>query len=103
EAVRSIAGYPRLDHCEDTIFGPKFSVGVMDRNTTRNKLACDSALRRFARDMVMFDQGACSSLQVLFVEADNTDLERVADTLERELGLLSRRFPKHHIDQLPAT
>jgi hypothetical protein len=103
ETIRSIAGYPRLDHCEDMIFGPKFSVGVMDRCTARNKLASDSALRGFARDIVLFDQAACSSLQVLFVEADIPELERLADALERELETLSRRFPKHHIDQLLAT
>src|SRR5262249_35355138 len=59
EAVRAITAYPRLEHCEDVIFGPKFSVGVIDQATVQQASALRQAVCAFVRSAVMFEQAAC--------------------------------------------
>lgn len=103
EALRAITAYPRMDHCEDVIFGPKFSLGVVDRATLQDENARRAALRALVRDAVLFDQAACSSPQVVFLESTTTELEQLADLVEEEFAAASRRFPKRSIQPYVAT
>lgn len=84
EAVHAISGYPRMDHCEDVIFGPKFSVAVVDRMTVQDESALTYAVRAVVRDAIAFDQAACSSPQLMFAEADASELVKIGDALKRE-------------------
>jgi hypothetical protein len=97
EAVRTISAYPRMDHCEDVIFGPKFSIGVIDRATVENEAACGATLRAFVRDAVLFEQEACTSPQLLFIEASRAKLEELGDIAEGEFIKISQRHPKRFI------
>ena len=84
DAVQAIFSYPRLDHCEDVVFGPKFSIAVVDRCAADDDSVLRPMIRGIVRDAIMFDQAACSSPQILFVEAGSTDLDRIGELVERE-------------------
>lgn len=102
EAVRALTAYPRLEHCEDVVFGPKYSLGVMDRATFENSAARSEALIAFARQTVMFEQAACSSPQILFVEAANNDMEELGRLVEIAMQSACARSPKRIIEQFTA-
>jgi phenylacetate-coenzyme A ligase PaaK-like adenylate-forming protein len=99
EAVRAVTSYPRMEHCEDIVFGPKFSLGVIDRAAMQDGVARTEALAAFARQAAMFEQAACSSPQILFVEASGTDLEQIGDLMANEMKKVASRFPKRTIEQ----
>jgi phenylacetate-coenzyme A ligase PaaK-like adenylate-forming protein len=99
EAVRAVTSYPRLEHCEDLVFGPKYSLGVIDRATMEDSAARSEAFTAFVRQAVMFEQAACSSPQIIFVEARNIDLEELGGLVENEMKKVCARFPKRAIEQ----
>ncbi len=99
EAVRAVTSYPRLEHCEDVVFGPKYSLGVIDQATMEDGVARSEALAAFSRQAVMFEQAACSSPQIIFVEAPNQELEELGDLVEKEMKKICGRFPKRTIEQ----
>ncbi len=52
EAIKAITALPRLEHCSEIVFGPKYSIGVIDRNKIQSdpeKL--DEAVAGFVRDI----------------------------------------------------
>ena len=99
EAVRAVTSYSRLEHCEDVVFGPKFSLGVIDRATMQDSVARSKAIAGFARQTVMFEQAACSSPQIIFVEAPEMALEDLGDLFADEMAKICKRFPKQTIEQ----
>lgn len=103
EAVRAVTSYARLEHCEDVVFGPKYSLGVIDQATMEDSAARSEALTAFARQTVMFEQAACSSPQIVFVEAPNMDLEELGDLVEQEMKKVCHRFPKRVIEQFTSS
>ena len=103
EAVRAVTSYPRLEHCEDVVFGPKYSLGVIDHATMEDATARSEALAAFARQAVMFEQAACSSPQIIFVESPNMDLEELGDLVEDEMKKVCGRFPKRTIEQFTSS
>ena len=103
EAVRAVTQYPRMEHCEDLIFGPKYSVALMDAAAVRDPDFSAEAIRALVRDTVLFEQGACSSPQVLYVEAGEEECERLADRLAEAFREASRRFPKRGGDPFQAS
>ena len=103
EAVRAVTAYPRLEHCEDVVFGPKFSLGVIDQATVGDSTARSAAFSAFARQVVMFEQAACSSPQIIFVEAPNTDLEELGGWVDSEMKKVCSRFPKRKIEQFTSS
>ena len=103
EAVRAVTSYPRLEHCEDVVFGPKYSLGVIDQATMKDATARSEALAAFARQTVMFEQAACSSPQIIFVESPNLDLEELGDLVEDEMKKVCGRFPKRTIEQFTSS
>jgi phenylacetate-coenzyme A ligase PaaK-like adenylate-forming protein len=99
EAVRAVTSYSRLEHCEDVVFGPKYSLGVIDQATMEDSVARSEAITAFARQAVMFEQAACSSPQIIFVEAPQMDLEVLGGLVENEMKKVCARFPKREIEQ----
>jgi hypothetical protein len=100
EAVDEISHLPRLEHCEDIVFGPKFSIAVIDAATLNDHILRRHALHELARDVVLFEQRACSSPQILYIEGNPERLQDflpLLDELTAEFTALGRRFPKQTI------
>ena len=68
EAVSQIRALPFPHWARIAVFGPRISVAAMDAGAWGNPYEQDSWCRRIARDVWQFDQQACSSPQVLFLE-----------------------------------
>ena len=69
EAVRAITALPRREHCVDVVFGPKYSIGLIDRKRLEaGGEALEDAVAGFVRDVAVFDQRACSAPQTIFIE-----------------------------------
>lgn len=71
EAVRSITSIPKKEHCVEIVFGPKYSLGVIDRKALEQSENIDRVISAFVRDIEFFDQRACSSPQTIFLEKNN--------------------------------
>jgi hypothetical protein len=90
-AVQAITSLARHEHCSEIIFGPKYSIGLIDRNKMESgDDVLDAAVAAFVRDIAAFDQRACSAPQTIFVE-------RSARRSLRELGEMFAR----HLARLP--
>jgi len=68
EAVLAVRGLPFPHWVRLAVFGPRISVAAIDGDTWCNREERESWCRRIARDVWQFDQQACSSPQVLFLE-----------------------------------
>jgi hypothetical protein len=88
-AISGIRALPTQEHCVEIIFGPKYSIGVIDRKLVEGDAAkLEDAVGAFVRDMATFDQRACSAPQTIFVE-------RSARLSLRALGeIFARHFAK---------
>lgn len=103
-AVQAIQGLAHREHCEDIIFGPKYSFSVLDHEILESP-DLEKYIRRFATDVVAFEQSACSSPHVFFIETDNKD-ERLTDVINlfsQEFTRLMKVLPKEYINQVSAT
>lgn len=96
EAVEAITGLPKSTHCEDIVFGPKYSFAVIDREALESE-NLRRYLRNLATDSVLFEQSACSSPHTLFIEADWERVLKIGDLLKEEFQRLSRVMPKTEI------
>ncbi len=102
EAVKAITNLPRRSHCEDVVFGPKYSFSVFDAGATRSG-NLPRYMRFLASDVFLFDQAACTSPHVVFFEKGGKPLDELAKMLASEFEKLSKRFPKQHPDQYIST
>ena len=68
EAVLQIRALPFPHWAKVAVFGPRISVAAMDAGAWGNPDERESWCLRIARDVWQFDQQACSSPQVLFLE-----------------------------------
>jgi hypothetical protein len=68
EAVSQVKALPFPHWTRLAIFGPRISAAVMDADTWCNGPERKSWCQRLARDVWQYDQQACSSPQVLFLE-----------------------------------
>ncbi len=68
EAVLQIRALPFPHWAKIAVFGPRMSVAAMDAGAWGNPEEQKSWCLRMARDVWQFDQQACSSPQVLFLE-----------------------------------
>lgn len=97
EAVEAITNLPKKTHCEDIVFGPKYSFAVFDKEAlTSEKL--DRFIRNIATDSVLFEQSACSSPHVIFLETNMEGVTHFAQQLSNEFERLSRLMPKNDFD-----
>jgi hypothetical protein len=86
EAVLQIRALPFPHWARVTVFGPRISVAAMDARAWGNPDEQDAWCRRIARDVWQFDQQACSSPQVLFLE------KGAGESTARFLASLRRAF-----------
>lgn len=68
EAVLQIRALPFPHWARVAVFGPRISVAAMDAGAWGNPDEQETWCRRIARDVWQFEQQACSSPQVLFLE-----------------------------------
>jgi hypothetical protein len=97
EAIKAITALPRREHTSEIVFGPKYSIGVIDRQKLQaapEKL--DEAIAAFVRDIAVFDQRACSAPQTIFIER-NTSLS-LRETGEIFAKHLAKLPPKSGLD-----
>ena len=101
ETLATVLALPRHEHCEDIVFGPKFSLGLVDaagRQRVTNGGDDGTAIARsLVRDVLLFEQAACSSPHILYVEGSLDDARAFGRTLAAELEKQTRRAPKRVI------
>jgi hypothetical protein len=94
EAVTQIRALPFPHWARIALFGPRLSVAAMDAESWAGADR-DAWCQRIARDVWQFDQQACSSPQVLFLErhADH-DPARFVDALAEAFRTENRIHPR---------
>lgn len=78
EAIASISRLPSKETCETIIYGPKYSFGIFDREFI-NGGEMELAVARCVSDVVAFNQMACSSPHVYFLEKSEKPLREIGD------------------------
>jgi hypothetical protein len=97
ETLATVLALPRHEHCEDIVFGPKFSFGLVDA-PGRKRIGDDSSLpRAIVRDVLLFDQTACSSPHILYVEGTLDEARAIGQILSEEFTRQTKRSPKRTI------
>jgi len=94
EAVRAVRALETLEHCEDLVFGPKFSLALADRACLANSDRRHELVRTLAREVAAFEQAACSSPQILFLEGSIAEHGRWLEELHAALADQQRRTPR---------
>lgn len=99
DAVHAIRALPFPHWARFMVFGPRISVAALDRGAWVDPAARERWCRRLARDVWQFDQMACSSPQVLFVEkGDADDLGILVARLEAAFREENRAHPREQVD-----
>lgn len=98
EAIDAISKTTKMTHCDDIIFGPKYSFGIMDTKAQESD-DFPRLIRQFVNDIIIFDQGACSSPQVIFFEKGIFDLRSIGEKFAQEFELAAKKFSKELVDQ----
>src|SRR5271170_4082018 len=97
EAVTQIRALPFPPWARLAVFGPRLSVAAMDADSWAGADR-ESWCQRIARDVWQFDQEACSSPQVLFLERDtNHDPTQFVQQLAEAFRTENRIHPRRTI------
>jgi hypothetical protein len=98
EAVLQVRSLPFPHWAKIAVFGPRISVAAMDAGAWGNPGEQESWCRRIARDVWQFDQQACSSPQVLFLEkAAGQSTAQFLPFLQRAFEAENRAHPRRTI------
>ena len=89
-AIRAFTSLPRREHFVEIIFGPKYSIGVIDRKRLEGADELDAVIASFVRDIAIFDQRACSAPQTIFVERNKRySLREIGEMFARHFASLA--------------
>jgi hypothetical protein len=91
EAVKSINTFPKKTTCKDLVFGPKYSFAIFDKSVIESH-DCEKYMDKLVMDTAMFQQKACSSPQLLFVEKSNIPLQQIVEKLAKAFEKLDKRY-----------
>ena len=98
EAVLQIRALPFPHWARLALFGPRISVAAMDAGAWSDPDQQKSWCLRLARDVWQFDQQACSSPQVLFLErAAGHSTTQFLSNLQRSFETENRAHPRREI------
>jgi hypothetical protein len=98
EAVLQIRALPFPHWARIAAFGPRISVAAMDAGAWGNPSEQEAWCLRMARDVWQFDQQACSSPQVLFLEkAPHHCTAHFLSSLQRAFETENRAHPRRII------
>lgn len=100
EAVNYIVKLPKKTTCKDVIFGPKYSFAVFDKDIIEGD-ECQKYIEKFVMDIITFNQKACSSPQVLFVEKSSIPLEKTVKMIGEAFKKIEKRY-KNVVDEATA-
>jgi len=90
EALKAISALPRREHCTEIAFGPKYSIGLLDRKRLERNEGLHTVIAAFVRDIAAFDQRACSAPQTIFIEKNSRfSLREVGELFAQQF----RRLP----------
>lgn len=93
DAVKAISRLPHQTHADTIIYGPKYSFSAFDSVMIESPEFL-SMLKSLARDIVQFNQAACSSPHTVFFEKSALSLDAIAEQLEEALRSVPERlFP----------
>lgn len=98
EALNSVKKLTQKTTCKDIIFGPKYSFAVMDREAVES-IELERYLEKLAIDIITFNQKACSSPHVVFIEKGSVSLDEVGNRFAKVFDKVSRKYPLKYIDQ----
>ena len=99
EAVVKVRSLPFPHWARLAVFGPRISVAAMDADSWCNRQERVAWCRRIARDVWQFDQQACSSPQVLFLERKaGYSATEFLRTLRTAFESENRAHPRRRID-----
>lgn len=101
EAVDSINMLSKKTTCKDLIFGPKYSFAVFEKSVIESSEFSKFA-EALAGDVFTFNQTACSSPQVLFLEKSSLSLEQCGKVIGEAFKKLNKRNPKKSIGESEA-
>ncbi|MBN2101790.1 MAG: acyl-CoA reductase [Candidatus Aenigmarchaeota archaeon] len=94
DAVNAIKKYPEKESCESLIFGPKYSFAIMDSSFIEEN-DIEKALNGLVMDIMVFDQAACSSPQILVIEKNKKySKEDIARMVAKIFNEFSEKYPK---------
>ncbi|MCP4762774.1 MAG: acyl-CoA reductase [archaeon] len=102
EAIKAITGLEKADHCEDVVFGPKYSFSVFDKEAIESA-GFNKYIRNLIADVLLFDQAACTSPHTVFFEKKGKQIEEITQIISEEFNKMSKKFPKTEIDQFITT
>jgi hypothetical protein len=98
EAVLQVRSLPFPHWARLVVFGPRMSVAVMDAASWSNPDEQRTWCLRMARDVWQFDQQACSSPQVLFLEREQgRSIDEFVSNLQRAFENENRAHPRRTI------
>jgi hypothetical protein len=98
EAVSRVRALPFPPWTRVAVFGPRLSVAAMDADVWNEPIGRSSWCQRLARDVWQFDQQACSSPQVLFLEQDvSGDINQFIEALKQAFQAENRAHPRREI------
>lgn len=98
EAVSRVRNLPFPHWTRLAVFGPRLSVAAMDAEVWSDRTERASWCQRIARDVWQFDQQACSSPQVLFLERGvSGDIDDFIQELRQAFQAENRVHPRREI------
>lgn len=98
EAVSRVRALPFPHWSRVAVFGPRLSVAAMDAEVWNDPVERSSWCQRIARDVWQFDQQACSSPQVLFLErGTGGDVSPFVEELRQAFETENRAHPRREI------
>jgi len=98
ESVLEVRSLPFPHWAHLAVFGPRMSVAAMDAASWTNPVEREAWCTRIARDVWQFEQQACSSPQVLFLERDSEhSAAEFVQHLEKAFRAENRAHPRRDI------
>lgn len=91
DAVQNISVLPHQVHSETIIYGPKYSFAIFAKDSISSP-HFPNLLEDLARDIILFNQTACSSPHVLFFEKTDLQIRQVAEFLKEAFNRLPARL-----------
>lgn len=97
EGLKAIKKLPQKTTCKDIIFGPKYSFAIFGKDALESG-DLEKYLEGLALDILAFNQRACSSPHVLFIEKSSLHIEEVCKRFINTFKKVIKRYPKDYID-----
>ena len=98
ESVLQVRSLPFPHWARIQVFGPRISVAAMDAGAWNNPTEQETWCLRMARDLWQFDQQACSSPQVLYIEnRDRQSTDQFLSALRRAFETENNAHPRQDI------